>query len=304
MQALTRHFRVIMALSLTLACLTSPAMGQWYDDKEVPPGTGEMRNGFTLKNYDMGTGGNLSSWIAPGDDILGLSFLVQGGYKFDQLPLFIGLQVPMAYASPDSDAVDPEFAIGNIGLGLKYRIDPANPRIGIHTGWSFDVFFPTFMGDTTDMAIGSRGMAQSTGFFNSLMTSTHYNPESINVQGAFDLVLPGHLLFFQLEVGVAAYFPISDIDQRSIEGGMLWGALVGVHIIEQLAFLVEFKGYTPFGVEDEIGTAPPSLYGLSTGVRLNFGVFKPAVWVTFPLDEDYRSAWPDIIIGVDLAGWM
>jgi len=57
-------------------------------------------------------------------------------------------------------------------------------------------------------------------------------------------------------------------------------------------------------VEDEIGTAAPSLYGLSTGLRLNAGVFKPAVWVTFPLDEDYRQSWPDIIIGVDLAAWM
>ncbi len=304
MQVITRSFSMVLALSMILCVAAGPASAQWYDDKEVPPGSGEMRNGFALKSYDMGTGGHVSSWIAPGDDILGLSFLVQGGYMFEQFPLFLNLQVPLAYGMPDSDLIDPEFVIGNVGIGLQYRLDPANPLLGVHTGWSFDIFFPTFMGDSTDMSIGARGLGQTTGFFNSLMTSTHYNPESINVQGAFDLLLPGHLLFFQVEVGVSAYFPIADTDQRSIEGAMLWGALFGVHIIEQLAFLVELKGYTPFGVEDEIGTAAPSLYGLSTGLRLNAGVFKPAVWVTFPLDQDYRQSWPDIIIGLDLAAWM
>ncbi|MBN2493843.1 MAG: hypothetical protein JXR96_04560 [Deltaproteobacteria bacterium] len=299
MQLFGRMSHSALLTTSLLLCLSGPAAAQWYDNKEEPAGTGEIRNPFTFKGFQMGSGGQVLSWIAPGEEITGLGFLVRGGYLFDQLPLYLGIELPMAWAKAGDVS---EFGIGAIGLGLKSRVDPDRKGLGVFTGWSFDIYIPTFM---------DKPMAHGAGFSNNLLPGLHLNMEAINVMGTFDLVLPGNLLFFQFEVAVAAYFPVTDIDHRSIEGGLLWGALAGIHIVKQLAFMVEIKSYTPLGgytplhdVEDALGLAEPSHFAISTGFRLDIPVFKPAVWVSFPLDETYRSAWPDVIIGVDLAAWL
>ncbi len=48
----------------------------------------------------------------------------------------------------------------------------------------------------------------------------------------------------------------------------------------------------------------PAFFAINPGFRMDFGSFKPAIWVSLPLDKDYRRAWPDVIFGLDLAAWF
>ncbi len=297
------------ALALALVLMPDPAMAQWYDDDEKPPGEGEILAPFTFKSFDLGSGGQLSSWVAPGEDIMGLTFLLRGGYAFDSLPIYIGLEVPMSYAGNglDNDIGDPEFALGNVGLNFKARIDPDVILTSVFTGWSLDVYIPTFQGEEGGLVnpqTNTASLAHGTGLANTLLPGIHIEPEAISVVGTFDLVIPGHWVFFQFEMSAATYFPVTDTGPRKIEGALLWGGIVGVNFAKPIAFLVEAKIYTPLGSDDVNGAPAPNLFAISPGFRMQFGPFKPAVWVTFPLDEDYRRAWPDVIIGLDLGIWF
>jgi len=300
MRSISRYVFAATSLAAILS-LCLPAQAQWYDDEEAPAGSAEILSPFTFKSFNIATGGQLASWIAPGNDVLGLTFLLRGGYAFDAVPIYIGLELPLSAGIPD--AGDEEFVLGSIGLNFKSRIDPDNPRANVFTGWSFDIYIPTFMG-SVDARTNAPSIGHETGLYNTLMPGIHVSPEAITTVGTFDLVLPGHLLFFQFELSAATYFPVTDIDSRSIEGALAWGAALGVHIAEPIAFLLEGKGYSPLGAEDENGTPLPTQFALSPGFRMKFGPFHPAVWVALPLNREYREAWSDIIIGVDLAIWL
>jgi hypothetical protein len=282
--------------------LAGPAEAQWFDDDEAPAGSGEILNPFTFKGFGLGSGGQVSTWIAPGDDLLGLNFLVRGGYAFDAVPIYIGLEVPAAYIKPDG--IESDFALGNIGLNFKTRVDPDLRYTSIFTGWSLDIYIPTFQGGLAPRTFGPQNAGHIAGLLNTLLPAIHLSQEAISVVGTFDLVVPGHWIFFQFELSAATYFPVTHISERKFEGALLWGGVLGVNIAEPISFLVEIKGYTPLGVEDEDGTTAPTLFAISPGVRLRFGPFKPAIWVTIPLSDSYRAGWPDVIIGLDLAAWF
>ena len=83
-------------LASALLLVPTSALAQWYDDDEAPAGEGEILAPFTFKNFSLAPGGQVSTWVAPGQDILGLTFLLRGGYAFDQLPIYFGIEVPMS----------------------------------------------------------------------------------------------------------------------------------------------------------------------------------------------------------------
>lgn len=302
----TMLLRMSFGFLLTAISLVSiPAHAQWYDEEEAPAGEGQILAPFTFKSFDLAPGGQVLSWIAPGQDVTSMTFLVRGGYAFDQVPIYIGMEIPMTYASMDVTGVGStdEFAMGGLGLQFKARVDPDVRRTSIFTGWSLDVYIPTFMGSVNSQT-GKASLAHGAGLLNTLYPGIHINPEAINVVGTFDLVVPGHLMFFQVELSAASYFPVTNLDVRSVEGGFLWGFILGVNIADPIAFLGELKGYTPLGIKDGNNSPLPTYFAASTGLRMRFGPFKPAVWVSFPLNELYRDSWPDVIIGLDLAFWF
>ncbi len=292
-------------LMIAIFSVSIPAQAQWYDDEEAPAGEGQILAPFTFKSFDMAPGGQVVSWIAPGKDVTSMTFLVRGGYAFDQVPIYMGIELPLTYASMDAagGGSTSEFAMGGLGLQFKSRVDPDVKLTSVFTGWSIDVYIPTFMGSVDSMT-GKASLAHGAGLLNTLYPGNHINPEAINVVGTFDLVIPGHIMFFQVELSVGTYFPVTKLDVRSVEGGFLWGFIAGVNLADPIAFLAEIKGYTPLGVKDQNGSPAPSMYAASTGFRMKFGPFKPAVWVGFPLDDLYRKVWPDVLIGLDLAFWF
>lgn len=282
-----------VVVSASLLVISQPALAQWFEEDEPRSTEKLIVNPFTFKGFNMGSGGQVSAWIAPGSDpkVTSLSFLLRGGYKFEDTPVYIGLEVPLTYASADPES---KFAIGNIGLGIKGRMDPSIPNVDIFTGWSLDVYLPTAWTDSavTSMALGLGGLS-------SLLPGI-FNPESISVAGSFDLVLPGEMIYFQGELTVAAFFPAADTKTRDVEGGLLWGGVLGAHLADPVALLLELKGYTSFNQETSKGT----WFALSSGFRFEFGAFKPGLWLSFPLNQEYRDAYPNVIIGLDLAGWF
>jgi hypothetical protein len=305
-----------MRTSIRLACigmltafvllLANPAQAQWFDNEEAPAGEGDILSPFTFKSFDFNPGGQVTSWIAPGDEILGLTFLIRGGYAFDSVPIYIGLELPLSWAQFDPGGGDKtsDFVLGNIGINFKSRLDPKDRYLAnVFTGWSLDLYIPTFQGDF-DPRNGTTSLGHVSGLSNTLLPGIHINQEAVSVVGTFDLIVPGNWVYFQFEVSAAAYFPVTSFDDRSIEGALLWGALAGINIAEPIAFMLELKAYTPLGVEEADGAAAPTFVAVSPGVRMRFGPFKPAVWVTFPISERYRQAWPDVIIGIDLAAWF
>jgi len=284
-----------MALGLVL--LAAPAGAQWYDDEEAPAGEGEILNPFTFKNFALASGFQLANWISPGEDIIGYTGLLRGGYAFDSIPIYIGLELPLSYYYYDPSDDASEFALGNVGLNFKGRVDPDNPAVEIFTGWSLDLYIPTFMGDRP-------GGAMATTMYHTLQPGLHQEQEAINIVASFDLVVPGHLFFFQMEVSAGLYIPVTDWSERDVTGGLSWGGVLGVNAHEMIAILLELKGYTPLNVEDETGAQAPTILGISPGIRMHFGPFQPAIWVTFALDDNFRKAWPDVIIGLDLGLWF
>ncbi len=292
-------------LLTTIFCTFQPVQAQWYDDEEAPAGAGQILAPFTFKSFDLGPGGQVISWIAPGKDVTSMTFLVRGGYAFDQVPIYIGLELPLTYASMDvvGAGSTSEFAMGGLGLQFKSRVDPDVRRTSVFTGWSLDVYIPTFMG-SVDSTSGKASLAHGAGLLNTLYPGNHINPEAINIVGTFDLVIPGNLMFFQAELSAGTYFPVTNLGVRKVEGGFLWGFIVGVNIADPVAFLAEIKGYSPLGVKDENNAPAPSMFAASTGFRMKFGPFRPAIWVSFPLDQIYRETWPDVLIGLDLAFWF
>lgn len=280
-----------------LMLLAAPAFGQWYDTTEVPGGVGDIIPPFTLKGFNLGSGGELSTWLAPGTDpkVTAISTLVRGGFTFSDTPLYLGVEVPLAYYTADNAS---QFVIGNVGLGVKYRLDPFEKSLEIYTGWSLDVYLPTaWLGDDVSTSL-KKDLAHGFGIMNSLIPGVHI-PESLAIVGTFDVVKPGQIVYFQAEISPAVYIPVSDTDVRETSGAFVWAAAAGIHIIDEVAFLLEFKGYTPINIE-----GASTHMAITPGFRLKFGSFEPAIWVSLPLDSDYRKASPDVIIGLDLSFWF
>ncbi|HUU00226.1 MAG TPA: hypothetical protein VM425_02155 [Myxococcota bacterium] len=281
-----------------LVLLAAPASGQWYDTSEVPGGVGDIIPPFTLKGFNLGSGGEVSSWLAPGTDpkVTAISTLIRGGFTFSDMPLYLGLEVPLSYYTADNSS---QFVIGNVGLGVKYRLDPFEKSLEIYTGWSLDVYLPTAWIDNKDIGTALKQMtAHGFGVMNSLMPGLNI-PESLAIVATFDVVKPGQIVYFQAEISPAVYIPVSDTDTRETSGAFIWAAAAGIHIIDEVAFLLEFKGYTPINVE-----GASTFMAISPGFRLKFGFFEPAIWVSIPLDSDYRNASPDVIVGFDLSFWF
>jgi hypothetical protein len=285
----------IGCLALGFALLASPASAQWYDDEEAPAGEGEILNPFSFKNFALASGFQISNWISPGEDLIAYTGLLRGGYAFESIPIYIGLELPVSYITYDGGG--DEFALGDIGLNFKGRVDPTNPAVEIFTGWSIDLYIPTFMGDFP-------GGAAMTTMYHTLQPGLHQDQEALNLVGTFDFVVPGHLFFFQMELSAGLYIPVTNWDNRKVTGGISWGGTLGWNAHEMVALLVELKGYTPLGVKDETGAQAPTILGVSPGLRMHFGPFEPAIWVTFACDENFRRAWPDVIIGIDLGLWF
>jgi hypothetical protein len=283
-------------LAVALAALPGPARAEWYEEDQTVADSTAIVGAFTLKNFDLATGAGVTSWLAFGTDPkqTGLSFLARGGYFLGDTPLYLGLEVPLAFAKPEGNSG--QFVIGNVGLGLKYRLDPLEKLLGIYTGWSLDVYLPTAWISDGDNGL-KQGMAHGFGTANSLIAGPHF-PESICISGTFSLILPGKLLFFQFDLTPVAAIPVADTKRRDTAGALTWGADVGVHIIKEMAFVLEIKGYTPIDPQSE---DVESLFALMPGLRFDFGAFKPALWVSLPLNDTYRKIFPDAIIGLDLA---
>jgi hypothetical protein len=311
--------RLVCASCLVAALVLSPTtvFAQWYEQDEAPPDEGQIVAPFTFKGCLMDSGVQLTTSIAAGDlyatgsesssdlQITALSFVLRGGYAFESLPLLINLELPMAMANYEGtttvlgatgDSSDSEFALGSVGLGIQTRLDPKLKSMNIFTSWSLDLYIPSFMNNEM--------MAHTSGLYNTLLPGRHLPQESLNVVGTFDLVMPGHLFFFQFELSVGGFFPVKNTDTRDVEGGLLWGAALGIHIIEELTGMIELKGYTQMGKDENDAYSSESIFALSAGLRGNFGVFKPGLFISLPLDQDYRDIWPDIITGIDLAAWF
>jgi hypothetical protein len=300
--------RIVIAAAL-VCLVASPASAQWYDDEEAPAGEGEILNPFMLKGFALAPGFQVVNWMPPGDDLFAYTMLARGGYAFDSYPIYIGIELPLSLAYSYQSGVDMEFALGNVGLNFKARVDPDNPAVEIFTGWSLDLYIPTFMGGgvysrNTRPNQAMRGMAAWATLYHSMQPGLHIEQEAINLVGTFDFVVPGHLFFFQFELSAGIFIPVTNWSQRNVTGGLGWGGTLGVNLARPIALLLEFKGYTPLGSKDLTGIAAPTVFGISPGLRMRFGPFQPALWVTFALDENFRRAWPDVIIGLDLGLWF
>jgi len=291
-----KGFKAGLVLAFLPVVLTAtPALAQWYDTTEVPGGVGDIIQPFTLKAHNLSTGAGLSTWIAPGTEpeVTAISLLLRGGYAFSDTPIYLGLEVPMSYYT--SESFSSGFAIGNVGLGVKYRLDPFEESLEIYTGWSLDLLLPTaWVPDDADDAM-KHLLAQSFGRSNSLMAGMHI-PEIFGIVATFDVVVPGKIVYFQFEIAPAIFIPVSDTDERETGGAFIWGAAAGIHIIPEIAFLLEFKGNTPINMEDL-----DTFIAISPGFRFDFGLFKPGLWVSIPLTSQYRDIHPDVIIGLDLS---
>lgn len=293
--------RVIGIFALLLVAL--PARAQWYDTTKVPGGVGDILQPFTLKGLNLSSGGEFSTWIAPGSDpeVTAVSMLVRGGFTFPSTPVYLGLEVPLALVSAkDAEGNSfSQFAIGNVGLGIKYRLDPDKKELEFYTGWSLDVYLPTaWLSNDLSTSI-KQSLAHAYGLTNALFAGMHF-PESLAVVGSFDIMVPGKTVYFQAELSPAVIIPVSDTSNRDTTGAFIWGAVAGLNIIPQLAVLLEFKGFTPLNDENYNKT----FMALTPGLRMRFGPFQPGLWVSIPLNPDYRDASPDAIIGADLSFWF
>ncbi|RME26526.1 MAG: hypothetical protein D6806_06080 [Deltaproteobacteria bacterium] len=293
---MTARRRWLAGLFVLAFCGTAGA--QWYDTTEIPGGIGDILRPFSLQGYNPGSGGEMSAWIAPGTDpkLTQLSFLLRGGYQFSSKPVYLGLEVPMALFSSDAFS---QFVIGDVGLSLKYRLDPTKKELEFYTGWTLNVYLPTAQISDTATTAAKQMQAQTGGLMSSLIPGLH-QPEAVGIVGSFDILLPGKLFYFQFELSPAIYIPVSDTGTRDTWGAFIWGGLAGWNIIEQLALVVEFKGYTP--LNDEL--FEQSLLAFSAGLRMRFGAFQPALWVSLPLNYDYRQSFPDAIVGINLGAWF
>jgi hypothetical protein len=237
--------------------------------------------------------------MAPGTDpdLFALALDIRGGYRFGSIPLYIGIDVPLSYYKYTETGGTSAFSIGDIGLGVKYRLDPALPGVDVYVGLRFDLYFPSAW--TTS---GDKSAALGMGMYNSLLPAL-WDPKAFSLVLGFDVILPGEYLYFQFDLTAVGSFPADDREFLKDHGYLLWGAALGVFIIDELIGLVEFKGLTPF-YKDSDEYTPPNLYSIGLGFRMSFGPFKPGVWVAFPLNSDYRDNFPDVIIGIDLAAWF
>ncbi len=287
-----------LATVLLVVGWASLASAQWYDTTEVPGGVNDILQPFNFKGYNLQSGGELTGWIAPGTDpkYTGISMLARAGYTFSGTPLYLGLEVPLSYFS--SDAMS-QFVIGNVGLGVKYRLDPFKKELEFYSGWSLDVYLPTAWLADDEVTQIKQLAAHSVGIANSLFAAMHL-PETMAIVASFDIVLPGKVVFFQFELSPAVFIAVSHTDERETAGGLFWGGVAGLHIIQQLALMVEFKAYTPLNQESNDTTC----MALSPGLRMRFGPLQPAVWVSIPLNGDYRDVSADAIIGVDISVWF
>jgi hypothetical protein len=288
-----------LVFTLVLTFFAAPALGQWYDTDEVPGGEGDIIQPYSLMGFNLASGAGLSTWIAPGTsrpDALGLSFLLRGGYRLSSIPIYLGLEVPLSYFKSTAEGSDAsQFVIGNAGLVFKYRLDPFEETLGIFTGWSLNIYLPTaWIPDDADDP-GSHVAAHLLGLGNSLMGHLHM-PEAMGIVATFSVVLPGKIIYGQVDISPAVYIPVSETDSRETAGSFVWGAAFGVHIIEEIAFLLEFKGFTPINFD-----GMDTFMAISPGFRMNFGMFEPALWVSIPLNSQYRDVHPDVIIGLDLS---
>ncbi|MBW1807848.1 MAG: hypothetical protein JRJ19_02980 [Deltaproteobacteria bacterium] len=294
-----RSSTLVVAILLTF--FAAPASGQWFDTSEVPGGEGDIIQPFTLMGFNLASGAGLSTWIAPGTsepDALGLSFLLRGGYRLSSIPIYLGVELPLSFASyisPVDGSDASQFVIGNAGLVFKYRLDPFEETLGIFTGWSLNIYLPTaWIPDDADDPWG-HVVAHGFGLGNSLMGHLHA-PESMAIVATFSVVLPGKIIYGQVDLSPAVYIPVADTADRETAGAFIWGAAFGVHIIEEIAFLLEFKGFTPLNIEGS-----DTAMAISPGFRMNFGMFEPALWVSIPLNSQYRQGHPDVVIGLDLS---
>jgi hypothetical protein len=291
-----------MKKTIIIAALMSlPAYAQWYDTTEVPGGVGDILQPFNLKGYNLGTGADVSVWLAPGSDpkYTGLSFLLRGGATLSETPLYFGVEVPLAYWQTSASGQSAsQFVIGDVGLGVKYRLDPFKKELELYTGWSLDVYLPTSWLKDDAITSVKQLAALGVGTANSLMAAM-FLPEAMAIVGSFDVIMPGRIVTFQFELAPAAFIPVSETDKRDTAGALFWGAMGGLQILKELAWIVEFKGYTPFNMKDAY-----DFMAFSTGLRLRLGLFQPAVWVTIPINSDYRKASADAIIGANIALWF
>ncbi|NMB73673.1 MAG: hypothetical protein GYA21_00930 [Myxococcales bacterium] len=284
---------------------SQPAWSQWYDKPLPPPPEKLLVNPLSLNGMDIGSGGSLQAWLAPGTDPkqteLGLA--VSGGYKFASAPVYLGVEVPFGMAQCCGDGAKSKFVFGNVGLGIHGRLDPDVPGVDVFTGWGLDVYLPTawIPDNATDGPLVSMALSQLSG---TSLQPQWFAPEALSVAMNFDVGLPFEYLYFQFSLRGISVFPVTDTEIRDAYGFLVWGMEIGGRIAKPLIVLAELKGISPFNIKDADGSPAPSQAQAALGVRLHLGAFKPALFVAFPLTKELRQAVPDAIIGLNLAAWF
>jgi hypothetical protein len=289
----------VFLLALALLSIAPPAYGQWYDEEEAPPGELQFLLPYTLKGYNLRSGADLSTWIAPGKNpkFTELGFVLRGSYGFQGAPLCFDLEVPISFLSGGSTD---QFSVGDIGIGLRARLEPKFLGATVFTGLYLHVYVPNGGNLSTSPKILA---AYGYGTMSNLIPGL-FAPNSLTLSGGADILIPGEVFYFQFELGGAGYFPVFEPDASETTGAITWGAVFGIHILKEMAGILEFKGYTPVNATYADGTSAPSFTALSPGFRFDFGGFKPAIWVSIPLNEEYRNAFPDLIIGLSIAAFF
>jgi hypothetical protein len=297
--------RIAVLACSSLLLLASTARSQWYDQSLPPPPEKLLVNPLTLTGLDLGSGGSLQVWLAPGTDPkqTEVGFAASGGYKFRSAPIYIGVEVPMGMGQCCGDNADSKFVFGNVGLGVHGRLDPDVPGVDIFTGWGLDIYLPTawIPDNATDGPKVSMALSQLSG---TSLQPQWFAPESMSLALNFDVGLPGEYVFFQFSLRGISVFPVTDTKYRDPYGFLVWGMELGGRIFKPLILLAELKGVSPFNIKDIDGSPAPSQAQAAVGLRLHLGAFKPALYVAFPLTSRLREAVPDAIIGLNIAAWF